>query len=205
VASRESGGGHYHPRMPTPDARERILGTATRLFDRHGVHAVGLQRIIDECDCGKNLLYTHFASKDDLVVAYLGRCAADWDALVDGVRAAAPERRLVDLVREVGARVNRPGSRGCALRATVAEFPERRHPAHRVAVAHLVRARAQLRELAAETSAPDSERLADRVLVIIDGLYANGPIFGDDAAKAAVAFAEDVVKAETSAEPAKGR
>ncbi|MEV6640368.1 TetR/AcrR family transcriptional regulator [Amycolatopsis sp. NPDC051371] len=186
--------------MPTPDTRERILGTATRLFDRHGVHAVGLQRIIDECGCGKNLLYTHFASKDDLVVAYLDRCGADWDRLVTGVRAATPERRLVELVREAGVRATAPGSRGCALRATLAEFPERRHPAHRVAVDHLVRARTQLRELAAETSAADPQRLADRVMVIIDGLYANGPIFGDDAAKAAVAFAEDVVRAETSAD-----
>jgi AcrR family transcriptional regulator len=193
--------------MPTPDARERILGTATRLFDRHGVHAVGLQRIIDECGCGKKLLYTHFASKDDLVVAYLRRCGAGWDVLLAGVREAAdtPERQLVELVREVGVRSTRPGSRGCALRATLAEFPERRNPAHRVAVDQLVRARTRLRELAAETSAADPARLADRVMAIIDGLYANGPIFGDDAAKAAVVFAEDVVRAETSAEPAKGR
>ena len=205
MASPGTRGGHYHPRMPTTDARERILGTATRLFDRHGVHAVGLQRIIDECECGKNLLYTHFASKDDLVVAYLRRCAAGWDVLLAGAKAAAgtPERRLVELVRAAGTRAT--GSRGCPLRATLAEFPEPGHPAHRVAVDHLVRARTQLRELAAETSAPDPERLADRVLLIIDGLYADGPIFGDDAAKAAVAFAEDVVRSETSAQPTEGR
>lgn len=183
--------------MPTPDARERILATATRLFDRHGVHAVGLQRIIDECGCGKKMLYTHFASKDELVVAYLGRCGADWDRLVAGVRAATPERRLVELVREAGVRATAPGSRGCALRATLAEFPERRHPAHRVAVEHLTRARSQLCQLAAETSAPDPQRLADRVLLIIDGLYANAPIFGDDTVKAAVAFAEDLVRTES--------
>ena len=185
--------------MPTPDARERILGTATRLFDRHGVHAVGLQRIIDECGCGKNLLYTHFASKDELVVTYLRHCAAGWDVLLAGAKDAsdAPERQLVELVREIGMRVTRPGSRGWALRATLAEFPERRHPAHRVAVDQLVRARDQLRELAAATSAPDPQRLADRVMLIIDGLYANAPIFGDDAAKVAVAFVEDVVRAES--------
>jgi hypothetical protein len=124
---------------------------------------------------------------------------------VTGVRAVLPERRLVELVREAGVRATGPGSRGCPLRATLAEFPEPRHPAHRVAVDHLVRARTQLRELAAETSAPDPERLANRIMTIIDGLYANGPIFGDEAAKAAVTFAEDVVEAETSAQPAEGR
>ncbi|MEV7094054.1 TetR/AcrR family transcriptional regulator [Amycolatopsis sp. NPDC051045] len=195
------------PRKPTPDARERILETATRLFNRYGVHAVGMQQIIDECGCGKNLLYGQFASKDDLVVAYLKRCSGDWDAIVDGARAAAgsPGGQLVELVREVGVRVSEPGTRGCPLRTTFAEFPDRRHPAHRVSMDHFTRVRTQLRELAAETPAPDPERLADRVMFIIDGLYTNGPIFGDEGAKTAVAFAEDVVRAETSAKPVEGR
>lgn len=195
------------PRKPTPDARDRILETATRLFNRHGVHAVGMQQIIDECGCGKNLLYSQFASKDDLVVAYLRRCSGDWDNIVAGAKAAAdaPERHLVELVREVGVRVTEPGTRGCPLRNTFAEFPDRRHPAHRVSMDHFVRVRTQLRDLAAGTSAPEPERLADRIMFIIDGLYTNGPIFGDEGAKSAVAFAEDVVRAETSAKPAQGR
>ncbi|MDQ7806886.1 TetR/AcrR family transcriptional regulator [Amycolatopsis sp. A133] len=194
------------PRKPTPDARERILETATRLFNRHGVHAVGMQQIIDECECGKNLLYSQFASKDDLVVAYLRRCSGDWDTIVADAKAAVsePGRQLVSLVREVGVRVSEPGTRGCPLRTTFAEFPDREHPAHRVSMDHFVRVRAQLRELAAETPAPDPERLADRIMFIIDGLYTNGPIFGGEGSKVAVAFAEDVVKVETSAKPAQG-
>ncbi|MGK3202541.1 TetR/AcrR family transcriptional regulator [Amycolatopsis sp. MEPSY49] len=195
------------PRKPTPDARERILETATRLFNRHGVHAVGMQQIIDECGCGKNLLYTQFAGKDDLVVAYLRRCSGDWDTIVADARAAAGDAggQLVELVREVGVRVNVPGTRGCPLRNTFAEFPEREHPAHRVSMDHFVRVREQLRELAAETSAADPERLADRIMFIIDGLYTNGPIFGEEGTRTAVTFAEDVVRSETSAKPAKSR
>lgn len=188
------------PRKPTPDARERILETATRLFNAYGVHAVGMQQIIDECGCGKNLLYSQFTSKDDLVVAYLRRCSGDWDDIVAGAKAAASGAgpQLVELVREVGVRVSEPGTRGCPLRTTFAEFPEREHPAHQVSLDHFVRVRTQLRELAAETSAPDPERLADRIMFIIDGLYTNGPIFGAEGAKTAVAFAEDVIRTETA-------
>jgi AcrR family transcriptional regulator len=187
------------PRKPTPDARERILETATRLFNQHGVHAVGLQQIIDECSCGKNLLYSQFSSKDELVVAYLTRCSGDWERIVAAAEAAAgtPERQLVELVREVGARVVEPGTRGCPLRNTFSEFPDREHPAHRVSMDHFVRVRTQLRELARTTAAAEPDQLADRIMVIIDGLYTNGPIFGEEGTKTAIAFAEDVVRAAT--------
>jgi hypothetical protein len=62
-----------------------------------------------------------------------------------------------------------------------------------------VRVRTQLRELARTTAAAEPDQLADRIMVIIDGLYTNGPIFGEEGTKTAIAFAEDVVRAATSA------
>jgi AcrR family transcriptional regulator len=52
-------------------ARRRLLDTATRLFYAEGIHAVGIDRIIAEADVAKATFYSHFPSKDDLVVAYL--------------------------------------------------------------------------------------------------------------------------------------
>src|SRR3954463_1350576 len=69
-------------------ARQRILETADRLFYDEGIHAVGIQRVIAEASVTRVTLYRHFASKEDLIAAYLQRRAAHDHQQVDGVIAA---------------------------------------------------------------------------------------------------------------------
>jgi AcrR family transcriptional regulator len=52
-------------------ARERVSAAAADLFYRKGVHAVGVEEIVRQAGVAKISLYRSFASKDDLVVAYL--------------------------------------------------------------------------------------------------------------------------------------
>ncbi|WP_157987511.1 TetR/AcrR family transcriptional regulator [Jiangella endophytica] len=190
-------------RRPTPDARERILETAGRLFDEHGVHAVGMQQIIDEVGVGKQLLYREFPSKDALIVAYLRYRTRDWRGVVDGARERTddPAEQLLEIVRSV--QHTTPGTRGCPLRNTHAEFPDPAHPAHQVSMDHFREAREQLRELARATGAPRPDRLGDRIMLILDGLYVSGSIFGTSMTDDAVDFARDVIVAETAGAPAR--
>src|SRR5262245_58158682 len=138
-------------RKPDPGARERILDAASHLFDEHGVHAVGLQQIIDECGCGKNLLYREFGSKDELIAAYLERCGQEWSAIVDRVAERIPDDPAARLVAIVGAVIEHAATarfRGCPVRNAHAEFPDPAHPAHRAAVEHYTDRRAYLRDVA---------------------------------------------------------
>ncbi|MDT3396619.1 TetR/AcrR family transcriptional regulator [Streptomyces sp. B1866] len=187
------------PRKPDPQARERMLETATRLFAHHGVHAVGLQQIIDECSCGKNLLYREFGSKDELVLAFLERCCEDWRrilALTAPPAGADPAEHIRAVVAHVAHETTQEGFRGCVLRNAFAEFPDRDHPAHRLIVGHYTERHADLRELAVRAGARDPDALADRIALIIDGVNGNGPVLGrEGAAKAAVAFADEAVRA----------
>jgi AcrR family transcriptional regulator len=188
-------------RAATPDARDCMLDVASRLFYDHGVHAVGLQQIIDEYGCGKNMLYREFPSKDELVVAWLERCRDDWAAKLEAITqplADDPAAQLVAIVRSLADDVATPGFRGCALRNTHAEFPEPDHPAHQVSVEFVRDLRAHLRELAERAGARDPEVLADRIMLIIDGLLLNGSVLGRDGAAAeSVTFAQEVVQAAT--------
>jgi AcrR family transcriptional regulator len=81
------------------DARERLLLTAYDLFRRHGLHAVGVDRIVAEAGVAKTTLYRHFPSKDDLVVAVLQHheqvWARGWLEPETARRAESPELRIL--------------------------------------------------------------------------------------------------------------
>jgi AcrR family transcriptional regulator len=188
-------------REPAPGAHDRILDTASRLFSERGVRAVGLQQVVDECGCGKNLLYREFSSKDDLVVAYLERCREDWTVTFEAtIRpfAGDPAAQLVAVVRAAAEAATAPEFRGCPLHNTHAEFRDPDHPAHRVAIDYVNAMRVQFEDLAGRAGARDPRALADRIMLIIEGLNANGAVLGrSGAASEAVTFAEDVVRAAT--------
>jgi AcrR family transcriptional regulator len=80
-------------------ARERLLEAAYGLFSRHGIHSVGIDRIIAEADVAKATLYHHFPSKEALVIAFLDLREARWThgwlcAEVER-RAAVPQERAL--------------------------------------------------------------------------------------------------------------
>ncbi|MFD4197791.1 TetR/AcrR family transcriptional regulator [Amycolatopsis thermoflava] len=164
-------------RTAAPGTRERILDVATALFYTEGVRAVGMSRIIGEVGCGKNLLYAHFPSKTDLVAAYLDRFREWRDrAETAALREAGndPADRLVALVEEIAGRLRRPDFRGCPFRNLLTEFPGGDEQPERMAREYLEQTRELVGRLARETGAADPEGLADRVWLIIDGLYASG-------------------------------
>jgi AcrR family transcriptional regulator len=186
------------PRKPDPTMRGRILDTAGNLFDSHGVHAVGLQQIIDRIGCGKNTLYREFATKDELVAAYIRRCRDGWQSDLDEIAAKVgdPAGQLLAIVGHAAEETMAPAFRGCAIANAHAEFPDPAHPVNKAAVENFAFIHSSLLDLAKRAGAADPRTLADRIMLIIDGLKTNGATMGrDGAAPAAVKFAEDVIRA----------
>jgi AcrR family transcriptional regulator len=185
-------------RRPAADVREGILDVASQLFSGHGVHAVGMQQIIDEFGCGKAMLYRQFPTKDDLVVAYLERMTRTWVDFRDRIArqwADDPASQLIAIVSLTTEIALVPGYRGCPVRNTHAEFPDEHHPAHGVAVAYYDQIYSDLIDLAKRAGAVDPRGLADRLMIIIDGINVGGAVRGREGpATAGVAFAEEVIR-----------
>lgn len=77
------------------ELRARVLSVAIELFSRHGLDAVTIDQIAEAADIGKGTFYNYFASKEDIVVAFM----ADLEArLAPRVARFRPGRDPIDRV-----------------------------------------------------------------------------------------------------------
>jgi AcrR family transcriptional regulator len=154
-------------------ARERILETAYELFSRHGIRAVGVDRIVETSGVAKMSLYRHFPSKDDLVLAFLQEREERWTnawlrAEVER-RADTPNERLLAIFDVFGEWFQRDDFEGCSFINVLLEFDERDHRARRASVEHLGNIRSFLRELCTQTGTRDPDALAHQWHLLMKG------------------------------------
>ena len=57
--------------MKHSEIRQQIVSTASQLFYSNGYNLTGINEIIDKAGIAKATLYNHFASKEDICLAYL--------------------------------------------------------------------------------------------------------------------------------------
>jgi AcrR family transcriptional regulator len=186
-------------RKPAPDTRDRILAVAARLFNEHGVRAVGMQQIVDETGLGKSLFYREFTSKDGLVAAWLRRGREQWAQAADmAVEPFGddPEQQLLALISFVRESIRRDDFYGCIFYTTLSEFREIGHPGRQEAMAHLNGLRERLERLAKAAEISDPRGLADTLMLIVGGVFVNGVAFGgaEGPGDHAVAAAEAIIR-----------
>lgn len=162
--------------------RQRILETAQRLFYRDGFRAVGIDTIIAEAGVAKMTLYRHFPSKDDLIVAYLEESNRRFWEWLDGVVADTddPAEQLIGMFTAIEHQATSPQCLGCAFQGAAAEFPDRGHPGHEVAVAHKRAVRERFVGLADAAELRDPGQLADHLVLLMDGAWVAARMFGPD-------------------------
>jgi AcrR family transcriptional regulator len=174
------------------EARERLLSTASGLFYREGIRAVGVERILTEAPATRATFYRHFPSKEHLVLAYLrgadAHARADLQVAVDAASSPA------DALRAIGAGVvddlARPEFRGCAFLNAANEYPDPADPVRQVVGEHRAWYLDTLTELFTEVFGDSPRRgrpehAAQHFVMMRDGVMTGAHVDGVDSAGAA--------------------
>src|SRR4051812_23472074 len=185
------------PPAPAPlRAADRIRASASELFYREGIRAVGVDEVVDRAGVTKPSLYRSFASKDDLAAAYL----RDYDLSFwenferpGGKTYSNARDHVLAYISQLSARAVAKGYRGCGLSNATVEYPSRDNPARQVAEAHKKVFRKRLRELAAGMGARQPNLLGDALLLLIEGIYVTGQQSEDGPAQSALAAAKMLI------------
>jgi AcrR family transcriptional regulator len=165
----------------TSDARQRILDTADRLFYAEGVRAVGIDRIIAESGAAKMTLYSHFRSKDDLILAVLKHREEQftgWFGRSMERHVEAGASRLAALFAALKEWFETPTFRGCAFINASVELADAKHPGFLFARQHKERFHAFLAKLIEESLGRASARLAPAIALLIEGAIVTAVIEG---------------------------
>ena len=147
--------------------RERILGVARRLFYAQGIQAVGVDMIAADAGISKRTLYDYFASKSELVRAYL----EGWSQPAHASDLPPLERILAefDLLERSFARST---YRGCPFINAVAEAAPPADAVRELAVRFKEGQRSWFRAQLAELEVADPDGLAAQLMLLVDGAIA---------------------------------
>ncbi|GAB2784807.1 TetR/AcrR family transcriptional regulator [Streptomyces daliensis] len=162
--------------------RERALAAAARLFATQGINATGMEQVAEEAPVSKRTLYSHFRTKNDLVLAHLQALASS-GATLEGVLTREdipPRERLLKLFDPP---VTEPEEsvpvRGCPFIDAAAEFPDPRSAVHSYAREQKLRMAELIAALLTELGCPEPAVLAEQLATLADGAACRAMALGE--------------------------
>lgn len=164
--------------MATP-RREHLIETAARLFNEHGYHATGIDRILAEAGVAKMTLYNHFRSKDELILAVLRRRDETFrNRLMRAVEQAAdtPRERLLAIFDVLGDWFRSKDFHGCMFINASAEYGSPDSAIRAASCEHKRLLTSYVEELARDAGAAEPATLAGAVMLLIEGAIVSSQI-----------------------------
>ena len=162
-------------------AQEQLLDAAQELFYRDGIRAVGVDAVVERAGVNKMSLYRRFASKDELIVAYLERMDGGFRRRFEASVAkhpGEPARQLVQAFEDLVNRASAPAYRGCPFVNVACEFGDPEHPARKLVERNKHYLMARFVEICQAAGAKNPVELAESLALLVDGIYATSQTYG---------------------------
>lgn len=170
------------------ERRQVLVDTALRLFYQHGIHAIGINQVLEESGVAKQTLYNHFESKDSLVeaaVEHRDKLFFNWLESRMNRRPAGREA-LMEMFDAVDDWFNNRVPTlhhfyGCFFINTCGEYSDPEHPVHKRCAAHKRRVFELLKRHAVKafSSDADAEECANGLFLLKEGAIVKAHVEGD--------------------------
>ncbi|MGP4019861.1 TetR/AcrR family transcriptional regulator [Saccharopolyspora sp. 5N708] len=168
--------------MQRDEAESKLLDAAEALFYDRGIQAVGMAELRTTSGVSLKRLYQCFASKDELVEAYLRRRDGRWrtalSTYVAGQRGS-PERAVLAVFDWLHDWFSEPDFRGCAFLNSFGELGDSSPGIARAVRDHKDEVHRYLRKLVDDLNVANPGDLAEQLLILVDGATATAAINGD--------------------------
>ncbi len=157
--------------MP-PSKRDELIDAAMTVFYRHGFHASGLDKVLQEGGISRMTLYNHFKSKDELIVAALRRREEMFrNTLMKFVEKASsdPIERILAVFDCLEQWFTAKDFCGCMFINASAEFSDPKSPVRRVAADHKKDVEQYLHKLCKEAGLKTPKDVASQLCLLVEG------------------------------------
>lgn len=152
--------------------REKILNTASNLFQTQGINSTGVDTIVAAAGTTKMTMYKYFSSKETLILEVLKQGHQDFQNWLneklssDSKKPTDKIQKLFDYIEEW---VTSPDFHGVGFIKASAEFPQEDNPVHQLSSEQSLAFRHYIRQLATEANIKDAEGLALQLSLIFEG------------------------------------
>ena len=152
--------------------REKILNTASNLFQTQGINSTGVDTIVAAAGTTKMTLYKYFTSKENLILAVLEKGHQDFQTwLNDKLNASTkkPSEKLQILFDFIEEWVTSPNFNGMGFIKASAEFPSEENAVHQLSSEQSRQFRQYISTLATEANIHDADGLALQLSLLFEG------------------------------------
>lgn len=178
--------------------RTEILATARRLFSQDGFHAVGVDRIMAEAGISKRTMYRYFPTKNDLINSVIEGYVADVKGAFEQIEQAGSARdQIASLFRTVQSFLGSPGMQGCLTVRAMAEFGGTGLEVESSCQAFKRWELAEFEALAERLGAADPRRLAVRLTLIYEGMFAYTQVMREPPPMEVLDWVSEILDAES--------
>ena len=162
---------------------ERLIKAGLDLFHRHGIHPVGLDRILHQAGVTKTTFYNYFESKEDFACAVINRFGEEVHAKiqfrVDNPHGKDVKQHMLEIFDAWDELFEHESFRGCMLVGAGVASGDIHDPARKAAIKNKQALLHTYEELASHVGISNPRQFATRFGLLVDGALIARHLYGD--------------------------